>query len=127
MSDNEHTLFCVTMKVRPLPWHPKFYEWQFGYLEVWLFSGSNGGDVAKRARKIVVENLPYELVGDEVAIRENASSLEGVPSGEAAAMAVGLGIFLACVPTGTDEGDFEREDFPPPRGNGPEKQGNALE
>ncbi len=111
MSENKPALFCVTMKVRPLPWHPRFYEWQFGYLEVWLFSKSNDADEAKNSAAAIVENLPYEVVGDEVAIRENATSLEGTPSGEACARDVGLGIFLACRPTGSDEEDFE-SDFP---------------
>lgn len=113
MSD-EWKLYRVTAKVRPLPWHPKFYDWQFGFLMLWLFANSLD-DAAARAMSIMRTTLPYEQVGDDVKVetdfqRESWRSMDRDAPRDAEE--TGLAVrSIGCV-TGADETGFETLPFP---------------
>ena len=108
------SLFGATFKVRPLPWHPQFSEWQFGFLHVLLF-GESGADAAEKARNIV-GNLPYELNDDDgiEIIRVDAGLMLPVSEDRRGvalaaietARALGLGFYLVGVEPGADESQF---------------------
>jgi hypothetical protein len=103
---SEWNLYRVAAKVRPLPWHPKYYDWQFGFLRIWLFANSVE-DAVDRARKISDE-LPYERIGDEFGVgttEKTAETEDGSP--QESARATGLAIRLLGVETGADESAFE--------------------
>jgi hypothetical protein len=106
-------LLQLTFKVRPAVHHPMFYEWQFGFLSIWLF-GSSDEDARKRAEK-VLEQLPYERVGEGISVRDRESKTGGSAEFrrfEKEALEVGLALRLASLATGVDEGDFETMELP---------------
>jgi hypothetical protein len=95
---------------------------QFGVLRIWLFAPSPE-DATARAIAIVAE-LPYERVGDQVAveIRRPSGVATDVPSRQSGpsqqaceqinlreelALESGLALMLIVVPTGGDEAGFE--------------------
>jgi hypothetical protein len=111
------TLHKVGFKVRPAPGHPRFYEWQFGILAVWLFA-SSPEDAQQRALTIV-KALPYEIVGSQVLVETEfpkvcderiATDKRPASAGWLQATHLGIGIALFCTPTGTDETEFEQRD-----------------
>jgi hypothetical protein len=56
-------LYCIAIKVTPAVYHPQFFEWTDGVLNVWLFADSF--DRAALCAVAVVRQLPYEM-HDEV-------------------------------------------------------------
>ena len=121
------TLHRILLKVRPLPGHPLFWKMQFGFLRMWLFADS-AEDAAERAMKLIAE-LPYERVGDQVAVetRKQPGATSGAlpaaegPSQEVReqnaireqlAMESGLSLMLIIVPTGAEEADFDSMPLP---------------
>jgi hypothetical protein len=106
-------LLHLTFKVRPAAEHPLFWDWQFGFLSIWLF-GSSDEDAIERAER-VLEQLPYERVGDSVSVRNRESETSGVAEFqrlEKLARQVGLALLLMSVATGAEEHDFETMDPP---------------
>jgi hypothetical protein len=102
-------LYRVSIKIRPTKDHPKFWEIQYGVLQICLF-GESPDDAAKRA-VIITEQLPYEVVspqgtklvyiqlacgGSPEALRLENLAREGC-----------LSLFLHACVTGCDEGEFE--------------------
>jgi len=59
-------LWGVIAKVRPTPEHPSYYDWQHGFLVIVLYSDKP--DSACAIAKSIIEQLPYEPVGAEVAV-----------------------------------------------------------
>ena len=59
-------LYRVSTKVTPAAWHPKFYDWEHGFLRLWLFANSPD-DASDKAASIIAV-LPYERLNDEFAI-----------------------------------------------------------
>lgn len=104
--ENHWLLYRVAAKVRPLPWHPRYYDWQFGFLRIWLFANSVE-DAVERAR-LISDELPYERAGDEYCVEttDEAPETEDA-SAQERARAIGLAIRLFCVETGADEAVFE--------------------
>src|SRR5260370_32764128 len=105
---NRLPLFGVTLKVRPRPAHPSYYDWQFGFLIVIVYA-----DNAERAGAItrsIVEQLPYEQVGTAVSVRatEDFKCKAAVEQGRQ----LGLGLALFAMETGAEESEFEAMDFP---------------
>jgi hypothetical protein len=100
-------LFCVIFSIRPAPWHPMFFEWQFGRLYMWLFASSD--DDAKERAEVIVDQLPYELAGtwckslpaDDPILQEP----QMIPIAREARH-TGLALSVAYMPTGTDEEEF---------------------
>ena len=103
----------VIFKVRPATEHPMYWDWQCGFLCIWLF-GSSVDDAAEHARAIL-EELPYEIVEGRVSVRDCEPETGGnamFKPGEQQARQVGLAIILhACAP-GVDEGAFETMEPP---------------
>ena len=56
-------LYRIVLKVRPAVAHPLYWEWQFGFLLVWLMAESPY-DAGRRASDIVAL-LPYEVIGSD--------------------------------------------------------------
>jgi hypothetical protein len=116
-------LYRVGFKVRPTPGHPKYWEWAFGFLGIFLHADSPE-EAARRATALVdilpldQENegeafriLPYERVGDEIQIETDFDTTEEVLAwqdhGPRQAGEIGLALRLHACVTGTDEGNFE--------------------
>jgi hypothetical protein len=105
---DEWQLYRVSARVRPLPWHPKYYDWQFGVLCLWLFADSVD-DAVERAKSIL-SVLPYEHVGTEVAVEKHFAQsakhavLQAI---QEEAKQTGLALQLIACATGTDEEGFE--------------------
>lgn len=109
-------LFRVARKVRPLPGHPRFWDCQFGILNVWVFA--NSFEEAKTHVDVIVAELPYEIVGDHAvvfeaegeadAMSEDATTRKGFAQRETLARESGLSMLLLMVVVGADEGDFEK-------------------
>lgn len=100
-------LFRSTIRVRPSVAHPLYYDWQFGYLSIWLF-GESSDDASERAEQIL-EQLPYETVGEWSkcqAANAVAPESEKVAAAEKEAAQMGLALHLDCFATGLDEGSF---------------------
>jgi hypothetical protein len=103
----------ITMKVRPAVDHPTFWDWQAGFLNMWLFSESDD-DAVERADTILSQ-LPYESVEEGAISVLDCDALEHKPewrSHENAARQLGFSLFLSEIATGTDEGNFETMDAP---------------
>lgn len=60
-------LYKVSIKVRPLPHHPRFWDVQFGYLLVWIFAAD--AEKAGEAAVGVVAAMPFERVTDAVEVQ----------------------------------------------------------
>lgn len=120
---SEPTDLCrVTFRVRPLPGNPRYWDCQFGFLLVWLYSNSPE-DANARADKILDE-LPYERIGtDALVVRaidnegfapRTDSLVAQSPSDVAEETRVqlakesGLSLLLLGVNTGADEAEFEK-------------------
>ena len=105
MEDPPRRLFRVSFKVRPTSNHPRFWDWQFGILYLWIF-GADDDDAGERA-EIIIRTLPYEIVGDSYnCLVEGSSEIEDTPqnrTAEAWAKQVGLGLSLSGAPTGFEE------------------------
>jgi hypothetical protein len=118
------TFHRVNLKVRPLPGHPTYYDWQFGYFGLWLFA--NSIDDARDRALLIVGALPYEVIGDKVSVETNFPRTEesramngraqetageiGLAMSDHAqevAEGTGLGMCLFSVRTGADETSFE--------------------
>lgn len=105
--------FCVTIKVRPSPEHATYYEWQFGFLNVWVFAES--AEAAAEAAGAIVDHLPYERVGESASVRDTLGGIPTLPGAEscaANAKALGIALSLISCATGVDEGDFETMECP---------------
>jgi hypothetical protein len=59
-------IWRVKLKVKPSPQHPLYFEWEDGWLNVWLLDESFES-AAHRATDIL-EHLPYEIIGDTVGV-----------------------------------------------------------
>lgn len=59
-------LLVVSIKVRPKPWHPQYWEVQCGTLMVFLFAEDHK-DAAARASRILRE-LPYEALQPQASV-----------------------------------------------------------
>ncbi|MHB8520708.1 MAG: hypothetical protein ACYDH9_08110 [Limisphaerales bacterium] len=101
-------LYRVSVKVQPTPNHPKFWVMEFGWLQVWIF-GDDEPDAARRALA-VVEQLQYEIPGDEVTVHPigayNPLIRRDCETTEQTAQEFGLGLFLVACPTGTEDDDL---------------------
>jgi hypothetical protein len=107
---NETELYRVSTKVVPAAWHPKFYDWEHGFLSLWFFAGSLN-DASYKAETIIAV-LPYERVGDEFAIEsgfpQTEESLAMHGRAQEQAQQTGLAIRLFAVATGCgNEKKFE--------------------
>lgn len=106
---DEWQLHLVSGKVRPTPGHPLYYEWQFGFLRLWLFADSL--EDAKDKALAILEVLPYEQVGEQVRVEsefpstEESRQMHGFAREQAEKL--GLGIEMFAAETGTDEAGFE--------------------
>lgn len=60
-----YSLRRVSIKVRPAPFHPQYWEWDGGYLSLFIY-GFSDQDAVERALKILAQ-LPYEMVESGVA------------------------------------------------------------
>lgn len=102
-------LYRVSAKVLPATWHPKFYEWQFGFLSLWLFATS-AEDAGEKA-VVIIGALPFERVDDEFAIEshfprtEESLAMHGRAQEQAEQTDFALRLF-ACE-TGADQAEFE--------------------
>lgn len=109
MSD-QWKLHRVSAKVRPLPWHPKYYDWQFGFISIWLFANSID-DSSDRALRIL-DLLPYERVGDDLGVETGFPQTEESRAmqdrAQEKAEQIGFAIRLIAVETGADEIAFEK-------------------
>jgi hypothetical protein len=98
-------LFCVSFKVRPSVDHPRFYDWQFGILHLWIF-GTDDDDAGERA-EIIIQTLPYEIVGDSYSsLVEGSAEIEDTPPNRTAAACAkqfGFGLSLSAAATGWEE------------------------
>ena len=93
------------VKVRPQPHHPRYWEWQFGFVYLWLHAIGEG-EVKERAFGIL-ERLHYQVIKPE-----EAAILE--PSGPQLfldmidqANKIGFAMQLVVCATGTEEIEFE--------------------
>ena len=103
-------LYRGSTKVAPAAWHPKFYDWEHGFLSLWLFADSP--DDASTKAETIIAPLPYERVNDEFAIEsgfpntEESLAMHGRAQEQANQM--GLAIRLFAIATGFgDEKEFE--------------------
>ncbi len=62
---------------------------------------------ARTVAKTIVEQLPYELVGTDMAVRDAERLGNECVSAIESGRRVGLGVLLVAVRTGSDEADFE--------------------
>jgi hypothetical protein len=104
------SLYRVTLRVRPSKDHPRFWEVQYGYLHICLYS-TDQNEAAGRA-VIIAEQLPYELVFPEgtkrvIVRRAGGSTLPELVAAEERAKDIGVSFFWNNYATGVDEGDFE--------------------
>jgi hypothetical protein len=107
------TLRRLTIKVRPAVQHPTYWDWQAGYLDVWLFCESDG-DGVERAETIIAQ-LPYERAEQGAITVRDCDGKERLPewaARESAAREIGLAVFLSRIATGGNERDFETADAP---------------
>jgi hypothetical protein len=106
-------LYRVAVKVRPLPGHPRYWDCQCGFLNVWLFGDSP--TAASDAVATIVDALPFERVGTQSAVFEDEdysepgddALLKGYAQRKSLAEESGLSLQLIGVPTGADETGFE--------------------
>jgi len=115
----DQQIYQVVYKVRPTPEHPKFYDWQFGWLVIWIFA--KGPEHAEEKASKIFDQLPYEIVvtadfGQRIAVHKALTPPLGCEAQfEAAknvALSAGIGFCLLTVPTGSDEGWFELQNPP---------------
>jgi hypothetical protein len=104
-------LYRISAKVLPATWHPKFYEWQFGFLSLWLFAIS-AEDAAEKAN-VIIEALPFERIDNLFAIEsqfprtEESLALQG--GAQEQAEQTGFALRLAACRTGADQDEFEAQ------------------
>ena len=99
-------LYRVSVKVRPTKHHPLFWDFQFGFLQVWLY-GESPEAAAHHAWNVVSE-LPYELPSTEIAIYPAIQPERAEwEIHRQRAMELGIALALCSCSTGTSEGDFE--------------------
>jgi len=127
MTMQNQKLWKCVLGVRPSPDHPRFYDWEFGQLIVFLFDRYSES-AAHRAYRIV-SDLPYELaekLGEKCNVRcyENlrpiAECAELFNAAERQARQFGISFFVVCAPVGeTEPKDYfnlpEGETFLPPQ------------
>ncbi len=53
--------YRTVFKVKPTKNHPRFFDWDFGLLSIWLFADS--GDEAIERAETIIAALPYEIFG----------------------------------------------------------------
>lgn len=105
LRDSAAEFFRVMIKVRPLPMHPPYYDWQLGQASVCLYAES--GEDADRRAKTIVANLPYEIVNDQQRdAYRGCDGLVGCELQTREVMQTGLSIVLLTCPTGAEEGNF---------------------
>lgn len=102
-------LWGVIAKVRPKPQHPCYYDWQHGFLILVLHS--KNPESACIVATTIVQQLPYELVGTTVSVRDAERLGNRCAEAVAGGQQLGLGLLLVAFPTGSDEADFEAMDF----------------
>jgi len=109
MLNDRSQLYRVSAKVRPLPWHPIYYDWQFGFLSLWLFA--NSVEDARERALLIAGALPYELAGEELSVETGFPQTEESRAmhdgAQAKAEKIGLAIRVYAVETGADEAEFE--------------------
>jgi hypothetical protein len=102
-------LWGVIAKVRPKPEHPSYYGWQHGFLVIVLYS--NKPDSACAIAKSIIDQLPYELVGAEVAVLDAERLADRCAGAIAGGQQLGLGLLLVAFATGSDAAEFETMKF----------------
>jgi hypothetical protein len=95
--------------VRPTPEHPSYYDWQHGFLVIVLYSNKPGSACA--LAKSIIEHLPYELVGAEVAVLDAKRLTDRCAGAIAGGQQLGLGLLLVAFTTGSDAAEFEAMNF----------------
>ena len=99
----------VIAKVRPTPEHPSYYDWQHGFLVIVLYSDKP--DSACAIAKSIIEQLPYELVGAEVAVLDAERLADRCAWAITGGQQLGLGLLLVAFATGSEETEFETMNF----------------
>jgi hypothetical protein len=102
-------LWGVIAKVRPTPEHPSYYDWQHGFLVIVLYS--NKPDSACASAKSIIDQLPYELVGAEVAVLDAERLADRCAGAIAGGQQLGLGLLLVAFAPGSDAAEFEAINF----------------
>jgi hypothetical protein len=102
-------LWGVIAKVRPTPEHPSYYDWQHGFLVIVLYS--NKPDSACAIAKSIIEQLPYELVGAEIAVLNAERLADRCAEAITGAQQLGLGLLLVAFATGSEAAEFEAMNF----------------
>lgn len=102
-------LWGVIAKVRPTREHPLYYDWQHGFLVIVLYS--NKPDSACAIAKSIIEQLPYELVGAEVAVLDAERLADRCAGAIASGQQLGLGLLLVAFATGSNAAEFEAMNF----------------
>lgn len=114
-------LLKVSFGVRPTPSHPFYYEWQFGFLTVFLYD-VDVQNAEQRAYRIVSQLPCYELtefkdgfcklhVWEKEGPVSDPKRLAKYKSAEQNAQHLGIAFFLDYMETGTTE---PKEFFSPP-------------
>ena len=99
----------VIAKVRPTPEHPSYYDWQHGFLVIVLYSDMP--DSACAIAKSIIEHLPYELVGAEVAVLDAERLADRCAGAITGGEQLGLGLLLVAFATGSEAAEFETMNF----------------
>jgi hypothetical protein len=106
-------LFICKMKVHPTPDHPKFYEWQFAVLQMWLYARSY--EEARDRATGIIAWVPYELADPEFSagIPDDAPAGSNAWIKEEEARTVGFAMLPVPMAIGSDDALLDKINLNP--------------
>ena len=110
------SLYRITIKVRPTPKHPAYWDIQFGFLN--LFLVDEDADNAVRRALAICGQLPYERVGERLTVTDEIETLlkDKAPRWKSNCIVqcanFGFSDFLEAWQVGTDEAAFINSPYP---------------
>ena len=103
-------IYRIIFETEPSIEHPKFFEWQYSGIGVWLLDNSD--ESASSRAHTIVSQLPYELLGDPLVQSLDTPEKVTARGHEAdrqclqCVLELGLAMQVMRCPVGTEASDF---------------------